>query len=141
MGSVDCCFSFSQSRTRSRRNSAAALGAACLALLLVIGVAGSAVPRDAEAQPVLGAKPARADSVHRSKPFYVMLRSAAVPGWGQVYNHKYLKAGVVVAGEGALVFSALQELKRESQAVDRQIAIIESGGDPSEPAYILAQND
>jgi len=81
------------------------------------------------------------DTVHRSKPFYVMLRSAAVPGWGQVYNRKYLKAGIVVAGEGVLVLQALQELKRENQAVDRQIAIIQTGGDPSDPAYILAQND
>ncbi|HEX3113011.1 MAG TPA: DUF5683 domain-containing protein, partial [Candidatus Eisenbacteria bacterium] len=37
---------------------------------------------------------------HRSSPFKVMLRSAVVPGWGQVYNGKLLKAGVVVAGEG-----------------------------------------
>src|SRR3989441_9125302 len=142
MDSEDCCFSFSRSRTPSRRNRAAASGAACLGvacLLLAIAGLGRALP--AAAQPAIGARPARADSVHRSKPFYVMLRSAAVPGWGQVSNHKYLKAGIVVAGEGVLVLEALQELKRENQAVDRQIAIIQSGGDPSDPAYILAQND
>ncbi len=89
-----------------------------------------------------GAKPAGADSLpHRSKPFTVMLRSAAVPGWGQVYNHKYLKAGLVVGGEGLLVFEALQELKRENQAVDRQTAILAAGGDPSGAAYILAGLD
>jgi hypothetical protein len=141
MDSVDCCFSFSRSRTRSRRNSATALGAACLALLLAIGGAGFALPPRASAQPVLGSRPARADSVHRSKPFYVMLRSAVIPGWGQAYNDKYLKAGIVLAGEGALAFQVLQERKRENQAVDREIAILQSGGDPTDPAFILAQND
>ena len=139
MDSVDCCFSFSRSRTPSRRNRGAAFEAARLLLLLAIACAGTALP--VAAQPVIGAKPARADSVHRSKPFYVMLRSAAVPGWGQVYNHKYLKAGIVVAGEGVLAFSALQELKRENQALDRQIAIIQGGGDPAGPDYVLAQED
>ena len=139
MDSVDCCFSSSRSRTPSRRNRVAGPEGVCLALLLAI--AGSGVAQPAAAQPVLGARPARVDTVHRSKPFYVMLRSAVVPGWGQVYNRKYLKAGIVVAGEGVLVLQALQELKRENQAVDRQIAIIQSGGDPSDPAYILAQND
>ncbi len=70
-----------------------------------------------------------------------MLRSAAVPGWGQVYNHKLLKAGVVVAGEGLLALQAIRELKRENQAVDRQIAILEGGGDVTDPAYILAVDD
>ncbi len=112
-----------------------------LAGLAVAALLGTTASRGA-AQPApkakAGAKPAAADSLaNRSKPFTVMLRSAAVPGWGQVYNHKYLKAGLVVAGEGLLVFEALQELKRENQAVDRQSAI----GNASDPAYIEAGLD
>jgi hypothetical protein len=70
-----------------------------------------------------------------------MLRSAAVPGWGQVYNHKYVKAAAVVGVEGFLVVKALQELKRENQALDRQGAIIESGGDVTDPDYVQAVLD
>ncbi len=48
-----------------------------------------------------------------------MMRSAAVPGWGQLTNRKYWKAAVVVAGEGLLAYEALHELHLENQAVDR----------------------
>lgn len=126
----------------SRRNSASALPAVCLALFLATAAANAAAQPIAGNNPAVGPRPARADSVsHRSRPFYVMLRSGAVPGWGQAYNHKYLKAGIVVAGEGLLVFQAFQELKRENQALDRQIAILEGGGDETNPAYITALND
>ena len=32
-----------------------------------------------------------------------MLRSLLVPGWGQVYNHAWLKAAAVAGGEGWLI--------------------------------------
>jgi len=100
------------------------------------------VAAPARAQPVVGRKPAHADSLpHRAKPFTVMLRSAAIPGWGQLYNHKYVKAGLVVGGEGLLVYEALQELKRENQAIDRQHEILVAGGDITDPAYIDASLD
>jgi uncharacterized protein DUF5683 len=133
MDSVDCSFSFSRSRTPSPRNSFLLAG---VALLLALG----SVP--AHAQPAPGRKPAHADSLpHRAKPFTVMLRSAAVPGWGQAYNHKYLKAGIVIAGEGLLAYQAVQELKRENRAIDRQDLILAGGGDITDPAYVEAQLD
>lgn len=72
-------------------------------------------------------KPAAAPSVRDStirhvKPFWVMARSAIVPGWGQVYNRQPLKAAVVVAGEGLLIYKILQELGRQNDAIDRQVA-------------------
>ena len=70
-----------------------------------------------------------------------MLRSAAVPGWGQVTNHKYLKAGAVVGVEGFLVYRALKELDRENQAISRQDEILAGGGDVTSPDYIQAQLD
>lgn len=70
-----------------------------------------------------------------------MLRSAAVPGWGQVYNKKYLKAAAVVAGEGFLALRAINEYKKENDAVDRQVAILEAGGDVTDPAYLEAEFD
>jgi len=108
--------------------------------VFLLFLAGLAVP--ASAQPTVGRKPARADSLpHRAKPFTVMLRSAAVPGWGQVTNHKYLKAVAVVGVEGLLVYGALREWKHENDAVDRQTAILAAGGDPEGPDYLLAEQD
>ena len=75
-----------------------------------------------------------------------MLRSAAAPGWGQLYNHKYVKAGAVIAGEGLLTFLALNEFRKENLAVDRlneiAAADAEAGTDYAlDPAYIDAQLD
>ena len=36
------------------------------------------------------------------QPRWVMLRSLLVPGWGQVHNRAWIKAALVVAGDGAL---------------------------------------
>ncbi|HKQ18997.1 MAG TPA: DUF5683 domain-containing protein [Candidatus Eisenbacteria bacterium] len=60
---------------------------------------------------------------HRSAPYKVMLRSAVVPGWGQMYNHQFLKAALVVAGEGFLVYKTLDELRLENDAIDRAAAL------------------
>jgi len=98
-------------------------------------------PSTAVAQPAASRAPARPDSTHRPKPFSVMLRSAAVPGWGQVTNHKYLKAGLVVGVEGFLVFQTLSELKKENQALDRQAEILNGGGDITDPSYQQAALD
>jgi len=70
-----------------------------------------------------------------------MLRSAAVPGWGQVYNRKYLKAAAVVGVEGLLAYGALHELGLENDAVDRQSALLAAGGDPQDPEFLLAEQD
>ena len=129
----------------------AAAAAAAMALALSLApfarAAADEVAETAKAKaPAAGVPTARADSLHRVKPFMVMLRAAAVPGWGQLYNHKYVKAGVVIGGEGFLVFLALNELKKENQAVDRLSAIasadVEAGTDYTlDPAYLGAQND
>lgn len=98
------------------------------------------VSAPAAAQPTTRRAAARQDSLrlaHRAKPFTVMLRSAAVPGWGQVYNHKVLKAAAVVGVEGFLVFGALQELKRQNEALDRRASI----EDTNDPAYLQATLD
>jgi hypothetical protein len=49
------------------------------------------------------AKQAHADSIRAqgwsAQPRFVMFRSLLIPGWGQVYNHAWYKAGAVAAGE------------------------------------------
>ncbi len=43
------------------------------------------------------------EGARRPSPTGALLRSLAVPGWGQVYNRQYLKAPVVVGGMALLV--------------------------------------
>jgi|GEM_PF-1497627 len=99
--------------------------------------AGAVAPVPVYPPPTTEAAPAPPDtSKHRAAPYRVMLRSMVLPGWGQMYNGKPLKAAVVVAGEGILVYKALDELSKENDAVDRL-----SGLSPSDPAYAQAQDD
>jgi hypothetical protein len=70
------------------------------------------------------------------KPFWVMARSAVVPGWGQVYNHQPLKAIVVVAGEGYLISRIFDELGKQNDAIDRLNTSI-----PGSPEYDQALAD
>jgi len=53
-------------------------------------------------------------------PRGAMLRSALVPGWGQLYNDQKLKALLVFAGEMALIGNAIyyNKLAVKSQAED-----------------------
>jgi hypothetical protein len=85
------------------------------ALLLALWAPGAAALPDAP-----GAKDgAPPDSArHLPSPLSVMLRSAVVPGWGQVTNHKWIKAVAVVGGEGVLVYKALDEYHKEQDAAD-----------------------
>ena len=90
----------------------------------------------------MGTRSVRADSIpRRSRPVYVMLRSAVVPGWGQLYNRKVLKAAGVVAGEGLLAYQALSEHKKENEAVDRLSALLDAGVGPGDPAYQAVDQD
>src|SRR6267143_1056867 len=140
MGSAACCFSSSRSRTPSRRNNAVVPGV--LAALLLLGAGARAEAADAAEAPAVGTRSVRADSIpRRSRPVYVMLRSAVVPGWGQLYNRKVLKAAGVVAGEGLLAYQALSEHKKENEAVDRLSALLDAGVGPGDPAYQAVDQD
>lgn len=69
------------------------------------------------------------------EPRYVMLRSALIPGWGQLYNGSWFKAIGVAAGEIAFVvgiYNDEQELDRLSKEADAAFA----AGD--EEAYFAA---
>ncbi|HLG94515.1 MAG TPA: DUF5683 domain-containing protein, partial [candidate division Zixibacteria bacterium] len=49
-------------------------------------------------------------------PSGALLRSLAVPGWGQLYNKKPLKAVIVAGGQGVLLGTAVVEWKRATDA-------------------------
>ena len=56
------------------------------------------------------------DSVRRVKPkrapMGALLRSVAVPGWGQYYNHKYVKSAVVFGAETFFIVKAVHWWKK-----------------------------
>lgn len=53
-----------------------------------------------------------------AQPRVVMLRSLLVPGWGQVYNHAWLKAAAVAGGEGWLIGAILHDQRVLSDLQD-----------------------
>jgi hypothetical protein len=68
---------------------------------------------------------ARADSARRrpwhEQPRFVMARSLLVPGWGQVHNRAWLKAGLVAGAEAwlaSLVVADQRELDRLLVQID-----------------------
>lgn len=72
------------------------------------------------------------------EPRFVLMRSLVVPGWGQAYNHKWFKAGLVAAGEGWLASrliagrNALDRYEAEVRAAraardqEREIAAVDA---------------
>jgi hypothetical protein len=81
----------------------------CILLILLISLAVTAsIAADSLS--------VQADSVKRVKPKRVpmgaLLRSVAVPGWGQYYNHKYVKSAVVFSVETFFIIKAVHWWKK-----------------------------
>ena len=114
-------FSSSSWRSLISSRNTEPIRSAAFALIAAAGLSlGAGTPAIARADGADAGVPARADSTSsRSAPYKVMLRSAVVPGWGQMYNHQFLKAALVAAGEGFIVYKALDELRLENDAIDR----------------------
>lgn len=74
---------------------------------------------------------AQVDSLRIRKvhPTGALFRSAIIPGWGQLYNRKYLKALIFLGGEGYLVYS----IRKDWKEADRHEANFRSAFD--DPAY------
>jgi len=122
-----------------RRSAVVAVVAAALLAAAPAVRAQAVAPSDSAAWrvPIAGVAAAPADSTRRGpRPFFVMMRSAIVPGWGQVYNRQPLKAVLVVAGEGLLTYKIFHELRLQNQAIDRQSAALEDS-----PEYVAALLD
>lgn len=64
---------------------------------------------------------------HRS-PMGALLRSVAVPGWGQFYNRKYVKSAVVFGVESFFIIKSVQWWKKTEDQYDLVLQT-ESGRD------------
>lgn len=59
------------------------------------------------------------DTLRRGpNPTVALFKSLFVPGWGQLSNRKYIKAGIVIAGEALLIGSLVHYAKKTSDARD-----------------------
>jgi hypothetical protein len=80
-------------------------------------VSGEAKPR----LPMDGPREPQPKPPPFSNPFWVMMRSAVVPGWGQAYNHSWLKAAGVATAEVYLISQIVEDtrdLDRLSAEID-----------------------
>jgi len=56
------------------------------------------------------------DSIKTQKPTAALFKSMLVPGWGQLGNRKYIKAGVIIAAETALIGAIIHYAGKASEA-------------------------
>lgn len=64
--------------------------------------------------------------IRKTNPTGALLRSAFVPGWGQFYNRKYIKATIFAAGESWLAIGIYNDWKK----ADRHRKNFQSSTDP-----------
>jgi len=66
------------------------------------------------------------------RPFWVMMRSVAIPGWGQAHNGKWLKMVLIGGTESAFIYGAINEDRLARDAARR-------GGEHPEESYYWGQ--
>ncbi|MDZ7363717.1 MAG: DUF5683 domain-containing protein [candidate division KSB1 bacterium] len=87
----------------------------CAAVVLFLVLGGF---HHSRAQTVAGDSAAVRSTMKKS-PRGAMLRSLAVPGWGQYYNRQYFKAALVFGAEAGLVATAIYWNNKANSASDR----------------------
>jgi len=55
------------------------------------------------------------ETVKKHSPTGALLRSAAIPGWGQFYNKKYIKAAIIGGIESVLIYQTAYYWSRTSK--------------------------
>ena len=58
----------------------------------------------------------KSDTIKWQKPTVALFKSMLVPGWGQLGNRKYIKAGIVIGAEIALISAVINYAKKTSDA-------------------------
>ncbi len=64
----------------------------------------------------------------RRSPMGALLRSVAIPGWGQYYNHKYVKSAIVFGAESFFIAKSIHWWKKTEDQYDK-VQSSESGRD------------
>ena len=99
-------------------------------------VVGGDAPRDSAA-----ARSAPAKTPLFEQPRFVMLRSAVIPGWGQLHNGSWLKA-LAVAGAEVWLGLQLVEDRQELDDLLEQIEVADDSSDTDlEDALITTYNE
>lgn len=76
-----------------------------------------------------GVKHASADSLPKYNPRKAIIRSAIIPGWGQITNHKVWKVPIVYAALGVTTYLFVRNLHQYRDA--KQAYILATDNDPS----------
>jgi len=74
-------------------------------------------------------------------PRWVMLRSLAVPGWGQLHNGSWIKATLIAAGEGTLAARLIEDDRQLGRLNARVDAARTAGDAQAELDAVAAYND
>ncbi len=117
--------------------------AAVLTLVLALGPAAAqaqapAPPESARAVPrTIGLPPPG----RFEAPRWVMVRSLVIPGWGQFYNHSWLKAAAVAGATGALGVNILRDLDDLDRLNGLVLKARSDGDADAELAAVNAYND
>jgi hypothetical protein len=118
-----------------------------LVLLTALAFAIAGLPRVAgaasgpAAPDTLRSAPSAQPAGWSDQPRFVMMRSLLIPGWGQFYNHAYIKAAAVAGGEIwllATLSTANHDLSQLQVEVD---AARESGDAAALASATQAYND
>ena len=116
----------------------AALG---LALLLAPGIARAQETGTPDSVRVLARTVGLKAPERFDKPRWVMMRSAVLPGWGQLHNGSWLKAAAVAGCEGALVVNIVKDLDDLDRLIVRVQAARDAGDAVAELDAVVAYND
>ena len=75
------------------------------------------------------------------KPVWVMTRSLVFPGWGQIHNGAWWKAGIIGGGESVLIYRLIDD-RNVLNDLSAQIDAARANNDPvTEAALVAEYND
>lgn len=93
--------------------------------------APSIPPRSDLPTPARQIKPTPSQIPQKPSPTGALLRSVALPGWGQIYNHKYIKAVIIGGAEIAFVTGVAVQNERLKDSRRKFDQLLDSGANPS----------